>query len=61
MYVRPFLTCQGTVHGDEKAVVLSGSGNDSGFVEDERADAGRRSAQGGVDDGPRDGDPVSGV
>ena len=53
------LTCQRPVHGDEKAVAASRSGDDSSLVEDEGAEAGGRSAQGRVDDGLGDGEAVS--
>jgi hypothetical protein len=52
-------TCQRSVHGDEKTVILSGSRNDSGLVEDEGAEAGRRGSESRVHDRPRDGDAVS--
>ena len=54
-------TSQRPVHGDEKAVVLPGSGHDPGLVEDEGADAGSGSPQGRVDNGSGYGYPVTRV
>ncbi len=49
---------QRAVHGDEEAVVVSGSGNEANLVEEKGADAGGGGAQGRVDDGRGDGHSV---